>query len=278
MKNKVIFRDFEDKDVDFVYNTKNNKDFFNLSIGESNTLTYNDAVSWVQGCKNSDDSFKYWAVCTDDLEKRIIGWCGIANIDYRNKSAYFQTIVINDKNYKSIIVAYQIEMFIMHYVFEVLKLNRLYGSFLSENEWQEKVTQIIFNTIEGVMKQAVYKNGTFHDLTLTAVLKKEYFEHKNNGDFEMQNILKILMPENSAGIESEGIDSFLDFIYSRLEETKRTDINPQTKFRNLDEWSSLTALMIISSINEKYRVALNEDELFSSETFQDVYNIIQSKL
>lgn len=278
MNQKVIFRDFEDRDVEFVQKTKNEGRNFDLSVSESNALSYENAVSWVQGCKNSDDSYKYWAISTDDDEKRIIGWCGIANIDYHNKSAYFQTIVINDKEYKGGVVVNATHKFIMHYVFEVLKLNRLYSSFLSDNTLQQKITQMVFNSIEGVMRQAVYKNGTFHDLTIAAILKKEYFEHKNNGDFELENILQKLMQENSANSEADAIDSFLDFIYSQLEETKREEIQAHTKFRNLQEWSSLTALLIISAINEKYKVALSEDELVSSETFEDVYTAIQSKL
>lgn len=277
MKKHVIFRDFEENDVDFVFKTKNAKDFFDLSVGESNAFSYSDAVSWVQGTRNSDDSYKYWAICTDDAERRIIGWCGIANIDYRNKSAYFQTIVVNDKEYMGGIVVNETHKFIMHYVFEVLKFNRLYSSFLSENNLQTQITQMVFNSIEGVMRQAVYKNGTFHDLTIAAILKKEYFEHKNKGDFELENIVQKMqtISTTSNNTESVDIDSFLDFVSESLTETPRSQITPDTKFRDLDEWSSLTALLLVSNINEKFKVVLDEEELVASETFGDVYKAIK---
>lgn len=278
MVQKVIFREFEERDAEFVCKTKAEPHFFDLAVGESNVLSYEESVSWVQGSKNSDDTYKYWAICSDDSEQRIVGWCGISNIDYRNKSAYFHTIVINDKDYKGGAVVNATHRFIMQYVFEVLKLNRLYSSFLAENEFQYKTSQMVFNCVEGVMKQAVYKNGTYHDLVIAAIIKKEYFEHKNNGDFELENILQKIMDDTSSNSDSESVESFLDFIASSLEETNRSEIQPQTKFRDLPEWSSLTALLVISAINEKYKVALNEEELVSSETFEDVYNAIISKL
>lgn len=278
MNYSVLFRDFEERDVDFVFKTKNNKTFFDLSVSEQNSFTYEDAIAWVQGCKKNDDSFKFWAICTDDEEKRIIGWCGIANIDYHNKSAYFHTIVISDKQYMGGIVVYATHKFIMHYVFEELKFNRLYSSYLSENTLQHRITQLIFNCVEGVMKEAIYKNGTFHDLTIAAILKKEYFEHKKNGDFESESVIQKLMPENSGISSNENVSDFLDFVASSLEETPRSELSPDTRFRDLPEWSSLTALLMISGINEKYKVALNEDELVSSETFEDVFNAIKEKL
>lgn len=72
-----------------------------------------------------------------------------------------------------------------------------------------------------------------------------------------------------------------DFVAHFAEQFDDIDINefkPETKFRELDEWSSVMALFIISMIDEEYNVALQDDEIKASNTIGDLFNIVQSKL
>lgn len=72
-----------------------------------------------------------------------------------------------------------------------------------------------------------------------------------------------------------------EFISNFAEQFEDTDANvfaPETKFRELEEWSSLTGLAILNMIAKKYGVKVAPAELKSCATIQNVYDLIQSKL
>ena len=50
----------------------------------------------------------------------------------------------------------------------------------------------MFMQQEGVMRQAVYKNGRYYDLSCAAILRDEYFAHKEAGDYDMMKIIRRL--------------------------------------------------------------------------------------
>lgn len=55
------------------------------------------------------------------------------------------------------------------------------------------------------------------------------------------------------------------------------EISLLTRFRELSEWSSLQALVVISSFEENYGVTFSEAELEKSETVRDLYSIVTTK-
>lgn len=55
-------------------------------------------------------------------------------------------------------------------------------------------------------------------------------------------------------------------------------ISASTSFRELDEWSSLTALNVLMMIDEEYGVALPADEMRQTKTVQELFDLVQSKL
>jgi len=50
----------------------------------------------------------------------------------------------------------------------------------------------MFSKGEGVLRQAAYKNGKFYDVGIGALLREDYFLHKENGDYEISAVLKRL--------------------------------------------------------------------------------------
>lgn len=54
-------------------------------------------------------------------------------------------------------------------------------------------------------------------------------------------------------------------------------ITPETYFKEIDEYSSLTALSIISFADENFDVVISGKEVREADTVQDLYNLIQSK-
>jgi acyl carrier protein len=54
------------------------------------------------------------------------------------------------------------------------------------------------------------------------------------------------------------------------------DLQADTEFRTLDEWSSMIALSIIAIIDDEYGVTLKGKDIKESKTIGDLYNIVKS--
>lgn len=73
------------------------------------------------------------------------------------------------------------------------------------------------------------------------------------------------------------LKSFIDQFAEQFEDTERSEFNANTEFRQLDEWSSLTGLLIIGMVLDVYSINLTADELRKCTTIEDIYNIVKNK-
>ncbi|ATC36121.1 acyl carrier protein [Elizabethkingia anophelis] len=72
------------------------------------------------------------------------------------------------------------------------------------------------------------------------------------------------------------MDKFLENFHDLLEETEKEQITPETEFKNLDEWDSMTALMLIAMFDEQYGKKINGDNIKSASTLSDLYALTQN--
>lgn len=71
--------------------------------------------------------------------------------------------------------------------------------------------------------------------------------------------------------------TFLENFKNILDDTDVSLITIDTVFRELEEWSSLTALSLIAMVDEVYSVKLTGDDIKSSKSLNDIFNLIKSK-
>ena len=62
------------------------------------------------------------------------------------------------------------------------------------------------------------------------------------------------------------IQEFIGNFAAQFDDTDEALITPDTKFKQLDEWSSLTALSIIAMVDDEYDVILKGNDIINSET------------
>ena len=72
------------------------------------------------------------------------------------------------------------------------------------------------------------------------------------------------------------IKEFIENFAAQFDDTDASVFAGNTKFRELDEWSSLMALSIIAMVDEEYDVTLKGDEMRQAETIEDLFNIVKS--
>lgn len=73
------------------------------------------------------------------------------------------------------------------------------------------------------------------------------------------------------------LDQFIQNFIDQFEDLDANTITPQTVFKDLDEWSSLSALSIIAMADEEYNVVLKGEDIRNAVTVEDLFNIVKSK-
>lgn len=73
------------------------------------------------------------------------------------------------------------------------------------------------------------------------------------------------------------LKEFIENFAEQFDDTDASEIQADTEYRELDEWTSLTALSIIAMIDEEYDVQLKADEMRKTQTVQELFDLVKSK-
>lgn len=73
------------------------------------------------------------------------------------------------------------------------------------------------------------------------------------------------------------MEEFVNYFCDILDETDSSSVNPTTRFKELEEWSSIIALSLIAMVDENYDVTLDTEDIRSAVTLEELYNKIQAK-
>ena len=74
------------------------------------------------------------------------------------------------------------------------------------------------------------------------------------------------------------IQKFLENFTLQFEETSALKFTPETKFRDIEEWSSFHALSIIAMADERYNIKLTGEDIRNSLTISDLFEIVKSRI
>jgi acyl carrier protein len=74
------------------------------------------------------------------------------------------------------------------------------------------------------------------------------------------------------------MEKFLENFAAQFEETDADVFMPETEYKKLDEWSSMMSLSIIAMADEEYDVQLKGDNIRNTNTIQELYDIVKSKI
>lgn len=74
------------------------------------------------------------------------------------------------------------------------------------------------------------------------------------------------------------LKDFIENFADQFDDTEASELSAETKYKELDEWSSLIALSVIAMVDEEYDVAIKGDDIRNSETIQQLFDIVQSKV
>ncbi|MGV8963853.1 MAG: acyl carrier protein [Candidatus Saccharimonadaceae bacterium] len=74
------------------------------------------------------------------------------------------------------------------------------------------------------------------------------------------------------------LNNFIENFAAQFDDTEAEVFKAETRLIDIEEWSSLNALSVIGMVDEEYDVALKGDDIRNSNTIEDLFNLIKSKV
>lgn len=74
------------------------------------------------------------------------------------------------------------------------------------------------------------------------------------------------------------IQDFITNFANQFDDTDFAEFSPDTNFRDLEEWSSLTALAVLNMIEKKYSTNVKANEMLTVGTIQELFDLVKSKV
>lgn len=190
MKNTIFLRGFEMDDALSINRWRNDSEIQKLVSTSFKYVSLEIEKEWVKSKMMDNRRDIYLAICLNDDSQRMVGYVSVNNIDYVNRSADGGGIVIGDKLYQDGEVKHEVGVKIRELVFDHLNMNRLTGACLAEHKISRVMMEACGYKLEGVKRQAVYKDGKYHDQMCYSLLREEYYRLLDEGQYSFMAFAK----------------------------------------------------------------------------------------
>ena len=176
---KIFLRALEVSDYETINDLRDDEGVFSNIMGNKYYISKEREKKWI-GELFFDDTKIYWAICLNTSNK-LIGFCCIADIDWRNRKAKVGGMTINNE-YRNKGFGIESLKLIMNYVFNELGLNRLTIVYKKNNKITEHGINKLGFKKELLLRENIYKQGKFQNVVKVAILESEYRKQiKNEG-------------------------------------------------------------------------------------------------
>lgn len=174
---RVCLREVEEKDLELLVqwrnDPENNKWFFN-----ARPLTLDGQQKWLESVRN--DPWREFFIITSMPENlKPVGTIGLCHIDHEHRCAEFGNLLIGEETDRGKGYTKEAVRLVLDHAFFDLGLNRLYLEVFSHNHVAISFYKRRGFVIEGVLRNARFKNGRYLNVIIMGLLKYEYLEAKH---------------------------------------------------------------------------------------------------
>ncbi|MDB2549100.1 GNAT family N-acetyltransferase [Paracoccaceae bacterium] len=175
MKNAVVIGDkvfLRPLELDDISNGWH--DWINTEISQGSLLSPLPVT--IDGLRNywelsQTPSVVMFAVCEIETG-RYIGNARLSDINWVHRSATYGRLI--GQAFRNSGLGTEALILLLKYGFEQLGLNRIWSTAWAENKISLKSNYKIGMKSEGIMREAVFKNGKFHDTVILAMTRSDY--------------------------------------------------------------------------------------------------------
>jgi RimJ/RimL family protein N-acetyltransferase len=142
-----------------------------LLPGIPQPVTLEAETDWFEARPRERDSVVFAILALPD--RNLIGNCALNKIDLKNRTGMFG-IFIGDKDYRNRGYGTDATITLLRYAFEQLGLNRVELEVYAFNPRAIRAYEKAGFRRDGVRRQALYRNGAFHDIHMMGILREEW--------------------------------------------------------------------------------------------------------
>lgn len=189
LKGKNIYlRLIEPEDYELTYQWHNDEEMQKLTCGPIFNVSKIIEKNWATSKSSNNQTDIYFAICLNENNK-MIGFCSITEIDFKNRTCG-GSVVIGDKEYRDGFALIEAHTLKIKYIFEQLNIHRYQANCLEEHIMSRALIDAFMFSYEGSSRESIYKNGKYLNIRNYSILKSEYFKHKENNEYDFNNLLK----------------------------------------------------------------------------------------
>jgi RimJ/RimL family protein N-acetyltransferase len=168
--NKVYLRPIEPEDIDRGWLDWINDRSQTINLLQSYPVTRASLETYLAGTQPPGSVM--FAVC-DIATDTYIGNARLSSIDMLNKTGVYGRL-IGHPDFRGHGFGTEALILLLRYGFHDLGLNRIWSTMWVENEASDRSNGKVGMTREGIMREAVYKNGRFWDTVVLAMLRADF--------------------------------------------------------------------------------------------------------
>ena len=168
---KVVLRAMEPSDCEMVREMFNDPEIEDLVVGWAFPLSKYAQEKWYEN-HYGDQDFRF---IIETEEDGAVGIATLLDIDWKNRSAE-HGIKLAKKERRGKGIGTDAVMAIMRYAFDELGLNRLNGSWFTDNIASKHMYMKCGWREEGIRRKYIYKHGQWRDLVVTGILAEDYYK------------------------------------------------------------------------------------------------------
>jgi len=125
------------------------------------------------------DKNKIWlGVCLKETDE-LIGFCGVKDIDWINRSAMI-SYLIGEKKYWGKGYATEANSLLIDFCFNERGLNRIWTTVVETNKASKKVLEKLGFSLEGTVKSAYFRHGNYVNAYQMSLIRSEVEELKKS--------------------------------------------------------------------------------------------------
>ncbi|MCP3739393.1 GNAT family N-acetyltransferase [Rossellomorea sp. BNER] len=166
--NRLTFRALNEKDIYSIQKILQDQDVVNYDLGNPVT-SYEEADYYLKRMKKTN--FYSWGIVLKETNQ-LIGLSGFRNLDLISYQGEIGAVIA--KAYWKQGFGREILQTILSFGFKKLSLNRIYAKVLPQNKSVNHILRKYDFLLEGTLRETIYRNGSFSDINIYSLLKKEY--------------------------------------------------------------------------------------------------------
>jgi len=169
---RVYLRAIEPDDYKTSIKWRNDDEIWNMVGGPKYFVSEAYEKKWVEDAIFNSSNKLILAICLKKTNEHI-GYVYLNNISWKNKNASFAKL-IGEKEFWGKGLAKEATLLLLYHGFIVLGLERIEARQLVDNIKSIKVNEKCGFKTEGMMRNAVFKNGEFRDQNLMSIIREDF--------------------------------------------------------------------------------------------------------